>query len=71
MRLLYDYHELLDIMEKGFDALDEKATDAQKAAHRQNKKKDMKALYFIHQGVVVKFSQKLKPQLRQSKPGIF
>ena len=30
MRVLFDYHELLDIVEKGFEALDEKATDAQK-----------------------------------------
>ena len=51
MRVLFDYDELLDIMEKGFEALDEKATDAQKAVHKENKKKDRKALYFIHQGV--------------------
>ena len=51
MRVLFDYHELLDIVEKGFEALDEKATDAQKVVHKENKKKDRKALYFIHQGV--------------------
>ncbi|GKV49915.1 hypothetical protein SLEP1_g56638 [Rubroshorea leprosula] len=42
---------LLGVVEAGVAELAENANDAQKHAHRENKKKDKKALYFIHQGV--------------------
>ncbi|GKV24501.1 hypothetical protein SLEP1_g34108 [Rubroshorea leprosula] len=51
MRVLFDYHELLGVVEIGVAELAENANDAQKHAHRESKKKDKKALYFIHQGV--------------------
>ncbi|GKV17840.1 hypothetical protein SLEP1_g28296 [Rubroshorea leprosula] len=51
MRVLFDYHELLGVVETGVAELAKNANDAQKHAHRENKKKDKKALYFIHQGV--------------------
>jgi len=39
MRVLFDYHELWDVVE------------AQRVAHYDQKKKDKKALYLIHQGM--------------------
>ncbi|GAV74127.1 UBN2 domain-containing protein [Cephalotus follicularis] len=51
MRVLYDYHELLGVVENGVADLAENATEAQINTHREMKKKDKKALYFIHQGV--------------------
>ncbi|GKU86688.1 hypothetical protein SLEP1_g1181 [Rubroshorea leprosula] len=51
MRVLFDYDELLSIVENGVAEIVENASDAQKHAHRDSKKKDKKALYFIHQGV--------------------
>ncbi|GLT78984.1 hypothetical protein SLA2020_504990 [Shorea laevis] len=51
MRVFFDYHELLGVVEIGVAALAENANDAQKHAHCESKKKDKKALYFIHQRV--------------------
>nr|GMD28311.1 UBN2 domain-containing protein [Ipomoea batatas] len=51
MKVLFDYHELLETVETGITTLADNATEAQKAAHRELKKKDKKALYFIHQGM--------------------
>ncbi|XP_044476979.1 uncharacterized protein LOC123204412 [Mangifera indica] len=51
LRVLFDYHELLDVVENGVSTLAENETDAQKNVHHKIKKKDKKALYFIHQGV--------------------
>jgi len=49
MRFLFDYHELWDVAESGVSALADNATEAQRVAHRDQKKKDNKALYLIHQ----------------------
>jgi len=51
MRVLFDYHELWDVVESGVFALADNATEAQRVAHRDQKKKDKKALYLIHQGM--------------------
>jgi len=51
MRVLFDYHELLDVVESGVFALAANATEAQRVAHRDQKKKDNKVLYLIHQGM--------------------
>ena len=48
MRVLFDYHELWDVVESGVSALGDNATEAQRVAHRDQKKKDNKALYLIH-----------------------
>lgn len=50
MRVLFDYHELLGIVEDGVAALRDGTTDGEKATHRENIKKDKKA-FFIHQGL--------------------
>ncbi|XP_068466675.1 uncharacterized protein [Phaseolus vulgaris] len=51
MRVLFDYHELWDVVESGVSALGDNVTEAQREAHRDQKKKDNKALYLIHQGM--------------------
>jgi len=51
MRVLFDYHELWDFVESGVSALVVNATEAQRVAHRDQKKKDNKVLYLIHQGM--------------------
>ncbi|XP_068501124.1 uncharacterized protein [Phaseolus vulgaris] len=51
MRVLFDYHELWDVVESGVSALGDNVTEAQRVAHRDQKKKDNKALYLIHQGM--------------------
>lgn len=51
MRVLFDYHEMLAIVDNGFAEPATTANDEQRTAYRENKKKDKKALYFIHQGV--------------------
>ena len=50
MRVLFDYHELWDVVESGISALAANATEAQRVAHR-DQKKDIKTLYLIHQGM--------------------
>jgi len=51
MRVLFDYHELWDVVECGVSALAANATEVQRVAHRDKKKKDNKVLYLIHQGM--------------------
>jgi len=51
MRVLFDYHELWDVVESGVSALADNATEAQRVVHRDQKKKDKKDLYLIHQGM--------------------
>lgn len=51
MKVLFDYHNLWDVVESGVSALADNATDAQRVAYREQRKKDKKALYFIHQGM--------------------
>jgi len=48
MRVLFDYHELWDVVESGVSALAANGTEAQQVAQRDQKKKDNKALYLIH-----------------------
>ena len=51
MRVLFDCHELWDVVESGVCALADNATEAQGVAHCDQKKKGNKALYLIDQGM--------------------
>ena len=51
MRILFNYHELWDVVESGVSALAANATETQRIVHRDQKKKDNQALYLIHQGM--------------------
>ncbi|XP_051143940.1 uncharacterized protein LOC127260274 [Andrographis paniculata] len=59
MRVLFDFHKLLNIVEEGIPALPEGATAAQQTTNRENKKKDKKALYLIHQSVTYEVFEKI------------
>ncbi|XP_068504337.1 uncharacterized protein [Phaseolus vulgaris] len=60
MRVLFDNHELWDAVESGVSALVANATEAQRVAHRDQKNKDNKALYLIHQGMNDETFQEIK-----------
>jgi len=51
IRVLFYYHELCDVVESGVSILADNAIEAQGVAHREQKKKDKKALHLIHQGM--------------------
>ncbi|XP_057432888.1 uncharacterized protein LOC130725700 [Lotus japonicus] len=51
MKAIMGYQELTEIVEEGFSALPEGATEAQQAAHKAMKKLDCKALFLLHQCV--------------------
>ena len=50
IKVLFDYHELSDVVEGGVSASADNATHSQRAMHHKQKE-DKKALYFIHQGM--------------------
>lgn len=49
MKVIFAYQEVQEVVDEGYPSLVEGATEAQRAVHRENKKKDNKALFFIHQ----------------------
>ncbi|XP_050897433.1 uncharacterized protein LOC127104287 [Lathyrus oleraceus] len=48
MRILFGYQEVLEIVVNGVTQLGAEATDIQRATHKEEKKKDYKALFLIH-----------------------
>lgn len=48
MKVLFGYQDVLEVIKDGVTSLVEAATDAQKAAFKEEKKKDYKALFLIH-----------------------
>ena len=70
IRVLFDYHKLLDVVENGVADLSENTTNAPKNTHHKSKKKDKKALNFIHQEVNDEVLRRLQEQPHQSKLGI-
>lgn len=59
MRVLFGAQDVLDYVNDGYVALAENATEAQRTVHREVKKKDQKALFFIHQRVDPKVFEKI------------
>lgn len=59
VRVLFDYHELLTVIDNGVEDIAANATDAQKVAHHDMQKKDKKALYLIHQSVTDEVFEKI------------
>ena len=51
MKVIFRFQEVVEIVNDGITALEDKASDEQIAAHRDKKKKDGKALFLIHQCV--------------------
>ena len=51
MKVLFGFQEVLEVVTKGIEELATNATKAQRKTYLEDKKKDRKALYFIHQNV--------------------
>lgn len=51
MKVVFGYQEVLDVVQNGVQELGENPTDAQRATYNSSKKKDCKALFFIHQSL--------------------
>ena len=51
MMVVFCYQDLWDLVKNEVTPIEENATDEQKAAHKDLKKKDYKALFKIHQYV--------------------
>ncbi|MCH79762.1 hypothetical protein A2U01_0000518 [Trifolium medium] len=51
MQVIFGFQEVQEVIQEGVTALADNATEAQRTAHRANKKKDCKATYLIHQSV--------------------
>lgn len=64
MRVLFGAQDVLEIVNTSFNALAENTTDAQRNAHRKVKKKDQRALFFIHQCVDAKVFEKISKEVK-------
>jgi hypothetical protein len=51
MRSLFGAQDVLEIVQNGYDDLVANANDAQRATHREAKKKDCKPLFYMQQNV--------------------
>ncbi|XP_019451915.1 PREDICTED: uncharacterized protein LOC109354013 [Lupinus angustifolius] len=51
MKVLFDYQEVLEIVQNGYQSVGEDATEAQRSTFRECKKRDCKTLFMIHQCV--------------------
>jgi len=51
MRSLFGAQDMSDLVQNGYEDLVANATEVQKAAFKENKKKDCKALFYIQQNV--------------------
>jgi hypothetical protein len=51
MKVVFRYHGVLDVIQSGVTPLNEAPTETARATHREQMKKDDKAIYFLHQCV--------------------
>jgi len=51
MKVIFGFQDVLEIVSNGIEALPENPTDVQRNAPKEAKKKDCKALFYIHQCV--------------------
>ncbi|PNX64290.1 retrovirus-related Pol polyprotein from transposon TNT 1-94 [Trifolium pratense] len=51
MQAIFGFQEVLDVIQNGYAVIGNEGTEAQRTTYRANKKKDCKAIYFIHQSV--------------------
>ena len=59
MKAILGYQDVMDIMEEGYQSLPEGAREAQKAIHKENKKKECKAMCLLHQCVDIPRFEKI------------
>ena len=51
MKVIFRFQDVVEILNDGISELEVDATEAQKVAHKDQRKKDGKALFLIHQCV--------------------
>jgi CII-binding regulator of phage lambda lysogenization HflD len=59
MKVIFGVQEVLEVVNNGMEALPANPTDAQRNAFREAKKKDCKALFYIHQCLDSKLFEKI------------
>jgi len=59
MKVIFGFQDVLEIVNNGVEALPENPTYVQSNTHREAKKKDYKALFYIHQCVDNKVFEKI------------
>ncbi|XP_057459178.1 uncharacterized protein LOC130749832 [Lotus japonicus] len=67
MKVIMGFQEVIDIVENGYPGLPKEPTDAQRKAHQENKKKDCKALFLLHQCVDVAHFEKISGAANSSE----
>jgi hypothetical protein len=60
MKVIFRFQEVQDVVETGVEALPANVTEEQRSTHRAMKKKDFKAMFFIHQCVDLINFQKIE-----------
>jgi hypothetical protein len=60
MKVIFGFQEVQEVVETAIEALPANASDAQQQAYRALKKKDFKAMFFIHQCVDLTNFQKIE-----------
>ncbi|KAK2407603.1 hypothetical protein QL285_043206 [Trifolium repens] len=60
MKVIFGFQEVQEVLEDGVTPLPDNATEAQRLEHRAMKKKDFKAMFFIHQCVDLVNFQKIE-----------
>ncbi|XP_006576068.1 uncharacterized protein [Glycine max] len=59
MKEILGYQDVMDIVEEGYPSLPERATEAQKAIHKENKKRDCRAMCLLPQCVDIPYFEKI------------
>lgn len=62
MKVIFRFQDVLEMVNDGVPELAENATEAQRTAHRDQKKKDAKGLFLIHQCVDSNIFEKIIDQ---------
>ena len=59
MKVILGYQDVMGIVEDGYPSLPEGATEARKAIHKENKKRDCKTMCLLHQCVDIPDFEKI------------
>ena len=67
MRSLFGAQDVSDLVQNGYEDLAANATEVQRAAFKENKKKDYKALFYIQQNVDNQHFEKISKATRSKE----
>jgi len=67
MRSLFGAQDVSDVVQNGYEDLAANATEVQRAAFKENKKKDCKALFYIQQNVDNQHFEKISKATRSKE----